>query len=86
MTASWRTSHDQQEGQQADVPISVVSVVMGHLSTRTTEQHYARVKQSVAVKQVAKTFEHLDKVPQEYTDSQMPRGFDSRRTAPSEVE
>ena len=27
----------------AEVPISVVSVVMGHLSTRTTEQHYARV-------------------------------------------
>lgn len=53
---------------------------MGHLSTRTTEQHYARVKQ------VAKTFEHLDEVPQEFMDSQMPRGFDSRRNAPSEVE
>ena len=35
----------------AEAPISVVSVVMGHLSTRTTEQHYARVKHAVAVKQ-----------------------------------
>ena len=68
----------------AGVAISVVSVVMGHLSTRTTEQHYARVKHAVAVKEVAKTFEHMEDAPQEYNDSQMPRGFDSRRSAPRE--
>lgn len=68
----------------AEVPISVVSVVMGHLSTRTTEQHYARVKHAVAVKEVAKTFEKLEEAPKEYEDSQMPRGFESVRVAPQE--
>ena len=68
----------------ADVDISVVSVVMGHLSTRTTEQHYARVKHAVAVKAVAKTFENLEESHQEYNDSQMPKGFESRCVAPQE--
>lgn len=55
------------------VAISVVSVVMGHLSTRTTEQHYAGVKNAVAVKEVAKTFEHMEDAPPEYNDSQRVR-------------
>ena len=67
-----------------EAPISVVSVVMGQLSTRTTEQHYARVKHAVAVKEVAKTFEKLKEAPKEYEDSQMLRGFDSVRVAPQE--
>jgi len=46
------------------VAISVVSVVMGHLSTGTTEKHYARVKHAVAVKEDA---------PPEYNDSQRVR-------------
>lgn len=66
----------------AGVAISVVSVVMGHLSTRTTEQHYARVKHAVAVKEVAKTFESMETTQEEYNDSQMPKGFVSRREAP----
>ena len=57
----------------AGVAISVVSVVMGHLSTRTTEQHYARVKHAVAVKEVVKTFEHMEDAPPEYNDSQRVR-------------
>ena len=69
----------------AGVAISVVSVVMGHLSTRTTEQHYARVKQAVAVKEIAKTFEQLEESPQVINDSQMPIGFESMRTAPQEA-
>ena len=64
-----------------DVPISVVSVLMGHLSTRTTEQHYARVKHAVAVKEVAKIFEKLEEAPKEYEDSQMPNGFESMFSA-----
>ena len=66
------------------IPISVVSVVMGHLSTRTTKQHYVRVKYAVAVKEVAKTFERLEEAPKEYEDSQMPKGFESVRVAPQE--
>lgn len=70
----------------ADVPISLVSVVMGHCSTRTTEQHYARVKQTVAIKQIAKTLEdHKDEVYESF-DSQMPTGFDSRQVSPQEGE
>lgn len=68
----------------AEVPISVVSVVMGHLSTGTTEQHYARVKHAVAVKEVAKTFERLEEAPKEYEDSQMSKGFESVSVAPSD--
>ena len=68
----------------AEVPISVVSVVMGHLSTRTTEQHYARVKHAVAVKEVSKTFERLEEAPKEYEDSQIPSGFESVSVAPSD--
>ncbi len=49
----------------AKVPISVVSVVMGHASTRTTEQHYARVKHAVAVEEVTKTFNSLEEAPKE---------------------
>lgn len=66
----------------AGVPISVVSVVMGHLSTRTTEQHYARVKHAVAIKEIAKTFESLDRTAEAFNDSQMPKGFDNRRETP----
>ena len=68
----------------AGVAISVVSVVMGHLSTRTTEQHYARVKHAVAVKEVAKTFSTLEEVQEKHSDSQMPKGFESMFSAPSE--
>ena len=57
------------------IPISVVSVVMGHLSTRTTEQYYARVKYAVAVKEVAKTFERLEEAPKEYEDCRCPKGL-----------
>ena len=70
----------------AGVPISNVSVVMGHCSTRMTEQHYARVKQSVAIKQIAQTLEdHKDEVYGSY-DPQMPTGFDSRQVSPQEGE
>ncbi len=64
------------------VPVSVVSVVMGHKSTRTTEQHYARVRAQTAIDDVSKTFENMASMEQEYTDSQLPKGFELRREAP----
>ena len=68
-----------------EVPISNVSVVMGHCSTKMTEMAYARVKQAVAIKQIEKTFETLDDESDEFNDSQMPRGFDNRPTSPREA-
>ena len=66
------------------VNISVVSVVMGHKSTRTTEQYYARIKQIAALEEIDKAFKNLKETPEEYTDSQMPKGFDSVRVASQE--
>ena len=74
-----------QRHVDAKVPISVVSVVMGHASTRTTEQHYARVKHAVAVEEVTKTFNSLEEAPKETADVQMPTGFKISRSAPSET-
>ena len=69
----------------AKVPISVVSVVMGHSSTRVTEQHYARVKQAVAVEEITKTFNSLEEHQPEHSDVQMPTGFKIRSDAPFET-
>ena len=69
----------------AKVPISVVSVAMGHNSTRTTELHYARVKHAVAVEEITKVFNNLEKAPKEDFDSQMPTGFKISRSSPSET-
>lgn len=79
-----RRTHGQRL-VDAKVPISVVSVVMGHVSTRTTEQHYARVKHAVAVEEVTKTFNSLEEAPKETADVQMPTGFKIRLTSPSET-
>ena len=79
-----RRTHGQRL-VDAKVPISVVSVVMGHASTRTTEQHYARVKHAVAVEEVTKTFNSLEEAPKETADVQMPTGFKIRLTSPSET-
>ena len=79
-----RRTHGQRL-VDAKVPISVVSVVMGHASTRTTEQHYARVKHAIAVEEVTKTFNSLEEAPKETADVQMPTGFKISRSAPSET-
>lgn len=42
---------------------------MGHKSTRTTEQHYARVKAQTAIDDVSRTFESMDPLNPEYSDS-----------------
>lgn len=60
-----------------DMAISVVSVVMGYLSTRTTEQHYARVNHEVVVKEIARTFKNMEASQKGYNDSQMPKGSSS---------
>jgi len=60
-------------------------MVMGHVSTRTTEQHYARVKHAVAVEEVTKTFNSLEEAPKETADVQMLTGFKISRFAPSET-
>ncbi len=67
------------------VAISVVSVAMGHKSTRTTEQHYARVKQADVLEEIDRAFKNFKETSVEYTDSQMPRGFESGRDAPQET-
>ncbi len=64
------------------VPVSVVSVAMGHKSTRTTEQHYARVKGQTAIEDISRTFANMDSLKPDYTDSQLPKGFELRREAP----
>lgn len=64
------------------VEISKVSVAMGHKSTRTTEQHYARVKGTVAVSSILQTFGQ-GALSAQNMNSQMPVGFDGGFTSPS---
>lgn len=67
------------------VPISTVSVVMGHNSTRTTELSYARVKGSSAISMISQTFKAAESRGANQYDPQMPTGFGMSVVAPRET-
>lgn len=53
--------------------------------TRTAEKHHVRVKRTVAVEEMARTFNHLGERQMEFSDVQMPTGFKIGSEAPRET-